>query len=302
MGYGLEVLILLVACQAPEPAEPGPKDTGEVSEETRPPAEILLTEPVWTAVELEQVLQEQLAPGLAEPVSLRNWLLGTVERFTLEHEGESAECALELVQVHEEDTLASFYNGTCESLDGLVLDGGWILSESWVLSEDTEIWQMNLLTGLEVGQADGRVARSGGQVDMKLRRVGSALEYSYAFGGDYELGLDRGWMSETTGGGLYVEGTRRPLGLVATLDGGLRRGDMVVFFDELQHDPAVCEGFTGAVEVRDPSTAWLRWELDCGTCGPLLFGDEVLGEVCAGEALFDALEQAVSSIGGVQPW
>jgi hypothetical protein len=260
------------------------------------------TQPSWGPAQVEAAIGEGLAQGLGEPISLRNWFVGVLALYQVAYDPEEPTCGPALIQIHDEDTLVSNFAGVCEAADGTLVDGGWIHSESWKTTEAGESLQMKILTSLTVVDNQGGVSVCGGTSFAQVVVDGQDLSFELSLGGDYDMSVDQGFLAHPVGAGLFVTGSRELGVLSANLEGGIRHDGLTLYFEELVRDPAVCEGFTGRVKVRDPSSAWLDWDLDCSSCGALSFEGQDLGEVCAGEDLEEALRASIDVVVRVQRW
>ncbi len=294
------MVILSFAACAHSPADDAAEDSSPPDSEGRTTLDGV--EPVWGASEVEAGITAALGSGLGEPVSLRNWFVGLLDHYVDQPGPDQAVCASVLVQAHDEETVVSNWYGSCEANDGTLVDGGWILTESWGTRAGGETWQMALLTTIEARDAVGNESSCGGTAQAVVTRDGEDVEFELSLGGDYDLAMDRGFLAHPVGAGFFLSGARAGGQIEATLDGGLRHDQLSLYFEEVVTAPDVCDGFSGRVRVRDPSSAWLDWDLDCSTCGPLSFQEQDLGEVCAGEALAEALRASVSIVAAVEPW
>lgn len=136
--------------------------------------------------------------------------------------------------------------------------------------------------------ADGRRVQGAGNLASSVVDMGgTGLMTTAELLGSFAAVGGAGWLEREPSAVLVVRAWEGG----ASLEGGITVAGESLVFDDLSF--ADCPLGAGAVEARDPSGGWFRWELEegCTGCGGVSFGDDPAGQLCHDlTALYDAVQ------------
>jgi hypothetical protein len=252
---------LSLACLAPDPASRGVSGDSAVADYEAPVAE-----PMWGVGDVSAALSALMESGAPNPLDVAtdfsDWLL----------HGDGT-CPESIHRVGRD----------CTSDDGYSYQGiGWFEINDYSEGDSTALdWRH----GGDYQFVDPGFLRleGGGEIFYYTDRS-EGQSYQVEIAGSWRDQTRADWLGDGYSSVMVVEGGGDAESAWMTFEGGMAVGDVMVDLDAFGFDMASACGAapTGAVNVRDPAGYWYNWDLGstCGTCAPLLYGTESLGELC----------------------
>lgn len=251
------------------------------------------TEPVWTAAQAAQAVEDALAAGLADPFLPRQeWI------SLFDYADEDCPGGGEFVT---EYGIPSMMQG-CTSQAGCLFAG----LASYQEDQGDGRFRFALQSDGYIIDPEGQRLTAAGGVSFEGQRDGEAVYWNAFVAGMWAYPASTGWLAEGASLVLSAVGTDGPDGRWLWLDGGQSLGEHTMYFQDLTLDPTGCGGHpTGAIEVRDPDGAWYRLDFGqaCDGCAEVLGPDgQALGSACPAlrEALSAWSDPFVASAGGAE--
>lgn len=222
-------------------------------------------DPSMDAPALQTTLDDFLALGLPDPVSLKDVFFGLL--------------------VGGDSNCPTGAGASITSFSGCTSSKGWTYTGSSVYDEDQGGFRLS--ADIYVSDPSGRTFGGGGQLGYLFRQdgIGGTLDGTWGYE-DAD-----GWMGKFPSFNYSVY-YRQSTG-AGSINGGLSMEGVSVEFEELQLSKS-CAAPVGTIHVRDPQGWWYELVLptDCSGCGPLQWGEEELGTVCVKvDAFMDLIDR-----------
>ena len=260
--------------QSTDGSDGGPADGEDASPVT----------PELSTADALALLEVALAAGIPEPYSLI-----TTYKDRLAH----AEPSCPGVRsAEEEGATGGGWTADCTTSAGWTFSGN---SQFLMTGESDERFELEHAASYAISGPGGEAMTGGGVVQFVRERLGEELDFEVILGGVFTAEPTDTWLGSSAAVGLVYSGGRVDGQRWLELSGGVDRGDVQLDFVDLRLDPASCGAPEGVLGLRDPSGYWFSVNLDCSSCGPLVFDGQDLDWVCI-DGLENALEGLVDSV------
>ncbi len=214
--------------------------------------------PPFTLAEAEAALQSALDAGLPEPVLLAERWVAAIDAGT--GGGCPGSGGYSLIRGVRGCTSTEGYTFAGPADWTSDEDSFFLEVDSYILRPDGTLLSYNGELGYDVDWSDGTPSWRG---DVRGSFVDDAA-------GD--------WLGTGFSADLMAKGSGTTDTAEVQLTGGCSVGLETVLFDDLVWTPGC--GASGVLTTLDPTGRSYQLSVDCSACGPLRFGEEVLGEAC----------------------
>ena len=137
-----------------------------------------------------------------------------------------------------------------------------------------------------IRRPDGTQLAYTGLVDFEHTVDGGIPSWRAEAEGSFVDDAADGWLAEGASADVFAKLTGSGADAALQMTGGSSVGLSTVLFEDFTWD-RTCGSQGGVVSLDSAGRAY-RLELDCGTCGPVLLGAEVLGDACVDLAALEA--------------
>jgi hypothetical protein len=257
--------IALVGDTASDTADPGP----EPASEDKPSDALTAPTPPWTAEEAAAQMDTLLAQDWPSPAHIRDTYLSAMAHGDVTCPGDSEEMV-----------------SPSTAMEGCTADSGWSYQGNAVYSamgtpgeDDMVSWWLS--ADFRITSPEGHAFTGGGGVLMSVfdGTASGATYQAEIYGTWRDTGQD-GWL----GTGLSSIFTAGVSGTGDTqqieLDGGLGTDAGHLFFSSVTIGGLDCDGLTGRIGLNDGLGYWYWVDIDCGSCGPMTYAGQPVGDAC----------------------
>lgn len=262
-----------------------PSDSGDPPPSDDTAADDLIPPtPPWTADEVRTRLDSVMTGDWPSPAHLRDTYLSAMSH------GDAA-CPGSTVELTDPST----------AMEGCTADSGWHYQGNAVYSAgetpgSTGGSQWWISADFRITDPEGHLFMGGGGVSMSHMSAGSSVIWHGQVYGTWRDEAQTGWLGDGLSSVLSMSVGGPPGSLLIELDGGLGGKDNDVYFDQLTLGASGCDGASGLIGLHDGVGYWYWMDIDCSSCGSLMYAETDLGEICLSlDALSDDLNTAFTA-------
>jgi len=234
--------------------------------------------PPWTAEEVTTRIDEIVGGAWLPPTHLRDTYLEAMSHG-------DATCPGSTVEMTDPSTALE----ACTAGSGWSYQGHTVYMTNGAMGVDNFAnWSLSADFRI-TNPADQFFTGGGGVLMSYLRAPGGTEEWTAEVYGSWQAEADEGWLGEGMSTMLTMSLSTTDSTQTIEINGGLGVLGSDIFLSEVVIGGPDCTETRGSIGLHDGRGYWYWVALDCGSCGPLTYAGQDLGEVCL--ALADLPEQ-----------